>query len=146
MGSSVLLPVAAALACGCSSGATTAAAGDGGVLSFPLDAYATATSASGDLVVEVRTAPAQPPPRGTCEVELRVIDHDGHAVDGLALSVVPWMPAMGHGASVVPSVTAIGDGRYVADNVSFYMPGAWQLRVTIGGARSDDATAIVEVP
>jgi hypothetical protein len=134
----------AALAMACSGSPASGGSGSGGA--FEAQPYTTATSTSGALVVEVRTAPSQPPPRGTCQVELRVVDRDGHGVDGLSVKLVPWMPAMGHGASVMPSVEATGDGRYRVDDVSLFMPGAWQLRVSIAGPVTDDATPIVQVP
>ncbi len=38
---------------------------------------------------------------------------------------------MGHGSSRVPVVIAEPSGRYVATDVVLFMPGEWQLRVTL---------------
>ena len=112
----------------CSDPPATAAQG------FPATPYATLTSDSGELSVEVRTAPTQPPTRGTLSVELFVRSVAGVPQDGLTVSVIPWMPYMGHGTSVVPTVTAEGGGKYLVSNLSLFMPGTWELRTTFTGS------------
>jgi hypothetical protein len=114
--------------------------------SFPADPYTNVASTSGALKVAVRTAPSQPPPRGTCTVELTITDATGAPQDGLDVAVVPFMPSHGHGASVKPNVVAKGGGRYLVSNVSLFMPGSWELRATISGRVNDHATAVVTVP
>src|SRR5438105_15688721 len=94
-------------------GCSDAPSQNGSDESFPSEVYASAASATGALHVDVRTAPTQPPPRGTCTVELTVTDAHGAPVDQLGVDVVPWMPAMGHGASVMPSVSPRGHGKSV---------------------------------
>ncbi|HEY2409053.1 MAG TPA: FixH family protein [Polyangiaceae bacterium] len=107
-----------------------------GSVDFPAQpAFTTTTSA---LRVEVRTAPDQPPVRGSSSVELRLFAIDsGEPVDALTLSVVPFMPAMGHGSPDTPSVSFAQDGRYVLDNVVLPMPGVWELRTSISGPTVD---------
>jgi YtkA-like len=131
-----------ALAAACSSGGSPASSANA---SFPPDAYANATSDSGKLRVEVRTSP-QPPPRGACAVELAVTDASSAPVDGLNVSVVPWMDAMGHGASIKTEVTPKGGGKYVVGNVSLFMPGTWTLRIAFAGPVDDHAAPLVDVP
>jgi hypothetical protein len=87
----------------------------------------------------------QPPPRGSCKIELSLTNAAG-PVDGVAVAVVPWMDAMGHGTTLKPTVSATGGGKYVISNVSFYMPGTWSLRFTFAGNVDDRATVDVEVP
>ena len=128
---------------GCSA-ASSKATGDG---SFPEQALVTATSQQGSLEVEVRTAPTQPPARGSQSVELVVRRADSRdPVAGLTLDVQPWMPAMGHGASVRPEVTETAPGTYVLDGVNFYMPGTWELRTKISGPLTDALVASFYVP
>lgn len=136
---SQLVAVALVSACACSSGGDATSAG------FPRDPYVVATSDSGALRIEVRTAPTQPPPRGTCTVELFVADPNGAARDGLTIDVVPWMPAMGHGTSVKPTIRAQGQGRYVLTDVSLFMPGTWELRAAFSGPVSDHARASIQI-
>jgi len=105
---------------------------------FDLDAdpLVTATSESGELEVEIRTAP-QPPAKGLVAVRLQVADAaTGAPVDGLQIEVAPWMGSMGHGSNQV-TATATGPGTYEASGVLFSMPGPWELRLTIAGSRSD---------
>jgi hypothetical protein len=130
-----------AAACASSSEPST------GAESFPADAYVRATSDAGALAIEVRTTPTQPPPRGTCTVQLTVAGAaDGRPRDGLVLTVVPWMPSHGHGTSITPQVEPRGGGRYLVTNVSLYMPGDWELRTSIAGAATDRVVIPVSVP
>jgi len=123
-----------AAALGCSS---AQASGDGGVV-FPAAALTTATSDSGALRIEVRTAPDQPPQHGLVTVDLVIADaKTGATMEGLTLLPVPWMPAHGHGTSVTPTVTSHGLGHYEITSVDFYMPGSWQLRTDISGPVTD---------
>jgi hypothetical protein len=114
--------------------------------SFPGDPLLTVPTDSGNLRVAVRTAPTQPPPRGTISAELTVTDATGKPQDGLTVTVVPWMPAMGHGSSVVPVVTAEGGGKYLVTRLSLYMAGQWQLRTSFDGPASDHAAPSFQVP
>lgn len=128
----------------CSAPAPASTAGDGGFAAEPL---ANATSDSGGYTVAIRTAPDQPPTRGTSIVELSIRSAStGEPLDGLSIGVVPWMPAMGHGSSVVPTVTPGGQGTYVVSNVSLYMPGRWELRTSISGMTNDSITFAFDIP
>ena len=104
-------------------------------------------SASGLLVVDVRWSP-DPPAVGLAASELTVTDATGAPVAGLTLTVVPWMPAHGHGSSTMPDVSETAPGVYVATPISFYMPGQWELRTTISaaGAADDMATPSLRLP
>jgi hypothetical protein len=113
---------------------------------FPSDAYLSAITESGQLLVQVRTSP-QPPQRGTIGVELVVTSAaEGAARDGLTVNLVPWMPAHGHGSSVVPTVSAKGHGTYLLTNVDLFMPGHWELRTTFSGPLTDHAALAFDVP
>ncbi len=138
----LLVPVLAAFALGCSVDP-----GSSAPATFPAEAFTTLTSDSGALSIEVRTAPEQPPTRGLSTVEYRITEasNPAHAAEGLDLTIVPWMPDMGHGASITPSVMAEGDGRYVISDVELYMPGKWELRTTIAGASNDSAMPTFEI-
>jgi hypothetical protein len=82
---------------------------------------------------------------GTGTFEMAVADAtDGSPRDGLTVSVVPWMPAMGHGTA--PStVTAEGGGRYRLDDVYLFMPGSWELEIGIAGPVTDHANASFQI-
>jgi hypothetical protein len=72
-------------------------------------------------------------------------DSNGMPVDGLDLSVQPWMVEMAHGTSLVPTVTAKGQGVYVLTNVDLFMEGNWQLRTGVDGGVSDLFTPTISV-
>lgn len=137
----VSVALAGATSLGCSGDP-----GSGASASFPTEALATLSSDSAALHVEVRTAPEQPPSRGMSSVEYRITRADGTPVPGLSLTVLPWMPDMGHGASIKPSIAEVGEGRYVISDVELFMPGKWELRTTIAGAAPDRATPAFQIP
>jgi hypothetical protein len=92
------------------------------------------------------SAPESKPIRGANQIELQIHATDtGVPVDGLEVSMLPFMPAMGHGAATHPQASALGNGRYQVDNVSLPMSGLWELRTTISGAQSDYVAPRVEV-
>ena len=97
--------------------------------SGPLVQVAEAQSTTGAYDVVV-LAHSPTPVRGNHTVQL-VVTSAGAPADDLALTIVPWMPAMGHGTSITPTVTPLGDGAYQLDDVDLFMPGLWELRTTI---------------
>jgi hypothetical protein len=133
--------LAASCIVACSSGAPQ----DNGA--FPQAPLTTVTGDSSKLRVEMRSAPDQPLTAGLGSIELRVTDAEtGAPVEGLDVTLTPWMPAMGHGTSVVPQLVSADKGRYVFDNVSLFMPGEWQLRTHFAGAVADSVEPVFSVP
>ncbi len=108
-------------------------------LVFPGSPAATVASASGNLSIDVWWSPAQPIV-GYDATQLAISDANGSPVSGLALTIVPWMPAHGHGASVEPTVTEISPGTYVATPIDFFMAGEWELRTAITNAADGGGT------
>jgi hypothetical protein len=138
-GASAAFAVACVLLSGCgSSDSASSSPSCTSQSEFPSDPLATVTSASGKLNVTLHSAPYQPLITGVQCVELVVTDPStGASVDGLSVSMTPWMPAMGHGSSVTPILTPVGEGRYVFTNVSLVMAGQWQLRTKFSGQVND---------
>ena len=129
----VCLALAASL-CACGSSSPS----EGSSASFPASPLSTIPSDGSKLQVAIYTAPYQPLVAGVGEVQLVVTDPStGAPMDGLAITMTPWMTAMGHGASVTPIVSALGKGKYVFTNVSLFMPGEWQLRIKFSGEVED---------
>jgi hypothetical protein len=96
----------------------------------------TVPSASGALSVAVWWSPVQPTV-GYDAAQLEITDATGAPVTGLALTVVPFMAAHGHGASVAPQVSEASPGIYVATPLDFFMAGHWELMTAISRAASD---------
>ncbi|HTR51856.1 MAG TPA: FixH family protein [Kofleriaceae bacterium] len=70
---------------------------------------------------------------------------DGSPVDGLTMTIVPWMPAMGHGTPIIPMITPLGGGAYQLDDVDLFMPGLWQLRTTTTAMQADQVEPALQV-
>lgn len=136
------LLLAAAGSGGCSSGASAPDPG-----SFAETPATVLTSEAGGYRIAIQSAPDPQPTRGVNALRLVFTKvSDGTRAAGLEVDVVPWMPAMGHGASVKPTVRAGTEpGVYTVDNVNLFMPGLWEIRATIGGSTGDHATAQFEV-
>jgi hypothetical protein len=132
-----------ATACsGCSSEPAT----DPGT--FGQDPATVLTTNTGSYRIVLHSSPDAQPSRGMNSLRLVVTKvADGSPATGLQVGVVPWMPAMGHGASVTPTVQpGTEPGVYTVSNVYLFMPGLWEIRATIGGATPHDhATAQFDV-
>jgi len=133
------MAVVANLGCGTESSGTMPP------LSFATDPDQTVASDSGALTIEVRFAP-RPPVAGEDAAQLSFADATGAPASGLDLTVVPWMPAHGHGTSVTPTVTETAPGVFVATPLYLFMPGSWELRMTTTGSVDDTAKASFEIP
>jgi hypothetical protein len=112
----------------------------------------TVTSTGGQANIAIRWS-WSPPVVGFDAGELTITDGTGAPMSGLTLSVVPWMPAHGHGASVAPSWSEVSPGVYDVAPLDFYMSGTWQLLTTItramgatGAAIDDTAQPSVDIP
>jgi len=141
-----LLPIAGLCLVSCGSSNSSTGSGKGEI--FPSTSLTSEPilSAGGVLQTIVWTSPDQPPIRGVIEAKLQITDaKSGDMVDGLNLTVVPEMPAMGHGTSVVPTVVAEGGGIYVVSNVDVFMPGTWILLTTIQGTMTDKVSISLDV-
>lgn len=114
---------------------------------FPAEPYATVTSKHGGLAIAVRTGPVQPPERGLVDVEITALDADSSKpVSGLNVALVPWMPAMGHGAATDVTIEPREGGRYVARGLGLFMAGRWELRTSFEGAVNEDAIIPLQIP
>lgn len=131
---------AAASAVGCS-----APEDDPSDVVFPDEPLTVLQTEKNMYTVEVRTAPSQPPVRGRSEVELRFVNAEGHASDGLQVSVTPFMPDMAHASSTEADVDALGEGRYEASPIDMVMAGRWVLRVAVEGPAADGASIEVDI-
>jgi hypothetical protein len=67
-------------------------------------------------------------------------DRNDHDLEGAEITIVPWMPDMGHGVKTKPVVTDKGKGLYIAENVEFSMSGLWILKVTVKKGDTEDKT------
>ena len=120
-------------------------------LTFSGPAAETVSSADGAVTIAVRWS-WSPPVVGYDAGELTLTDASGAPMSGCTLSVIPWMPAHGHGASVAPTVNETSPGVYVAAPLDFYMSGTWQLLTSITGppvataAFHDSAQPSVDIP
>jgi len=139
----VPLLAATVFAIGCGGSANGSAGAD---LTFDAKPFETVRSDSGALVVAVYAQAGHAPTRGVNAFRYLVTDANGAPVEGVQLTVSPWMPDMGHGSSVVPKVTAAGTGAFVLTDVYFAMPGRWDLLSTFAGPITDAAKPSFQIP
>ena len=89
-------------------------------------------------VVLVSANPA-PPAVGLDEWTVKVLDAAGKPVSSPTLTVKPYMPDHKHGPSVQPTWTANADGTYDVKQISFFMPGVWEVTFGIQTAAGTDS-------
>jgi len=126
-----LAPVLALFACGPASAPDVA------------DEATTAISDSGALHLAMIGHP-NPLVVGSNEVDFLVTDATGSPVDGLSMTVVPFMPAMDHGTAST-TVVPTGGGHYRVEGIYTFMPGRWILETTFAGPIDDHATPSFEI-
>ncbi len=68
---------------------------------------------------------------GVNQMDLIVHDRAGKDVVGAEITVIPWMPEMGHGVSEKPVVTERGGGLYRVENIILVMTGHWELKIAV---------------
>lgn len=90
-------------------------------------------------LVEGRPAP---PARGTNVWTLKIASAAGSPTLGATISVVPFMPAHGHGSGVTPELVEVGAGVYRASAIDLFMPGLWQVTIRAQAGGVDDAAEL----
>jgi hypothetical protein len=90
---------------------------------------------SGVFSVSLLSISPAPTAKGDNSWQLRVVDADGAPVDGLTIAIKPFMPDHGHGSSITPQITPQGaDGRYDITRLNLFMPGLWQITLSMTAA------------
>jgi YtkA-like len=90
--------------------------------------------------IALSTFPSEPPVAGTSSVQLLLTDPaTGKPIEDEQITLVPWMPAMGHGSDENPVFQSLGKGQYLFTNVDLFMPGEWLLRFEFSGTVTDSA-------
>jgi hypothetical protein len=106
-------------------------------------------SAAGTFGVKLLDSVPGPPVKGNNSWTIEIDDAaSGAPVDGLQVSVTPWMPDHGHGTQPVVVSAVGGPGQYGLMPVYLYMSGFWQVQIGIkstGGAVATQDQAIVPI-
>jgi hypothetical protein len=66
---------------------------------------------------------------GKNTIDILIRDLNGKGIEGLEITVQPWMPDMGHGIDIEPVINEKGGGIYTLDNVHISMSGHWELKL-----------------
>jgi hypothetical protein len=96
----------------------------------PLVAGDQAVSAQlgGPLQMELVSTNPQQQQRGYNAFTVRFLDLSGAPYQPGAVTVIPWMPAHGHGTAVAASVhPGLNAGEWVLDNLNLFMPSYWKV-------------------
>jgi YtkA-like len=146
----VLFAAAPLAIAGCGSGAATT---DSSSIAFstcatekravPYQPGMEVTSSAGLFKVKLVESVPGPPVKGNEVWTIEVDDATSTStspLDGLTVSVTPWMPDHGHGTEPV-NVTASGGGKYGLDPLYLYMRGYWEIRLAIAAGAGATATA-----
>ena len=134
-----LVLVAPASGCGGSSPQATMAT-DGSFLTcaLPYQPGMQVMSSAGTFTIKLLDSTPGPPVKGPNTWTLEIDDaSSGVALDGVVLSVTPWMPDHNHGTTPV-GVTPAGSGTYTLAPVYLYMSGLWQIKMTVAAAAVGD--------
>jgi hypothetical protein len=109
---------------------TSICAGDPRATSYTVGLSAKATD--GAYAVTFVDAMPAPPTKGDNTWTVKITDSAGNPVDGATVTAKPFMPDHAHGSSITPQVTPMGtDGTYEVTLLDLFMPGIWQVTLTI---------------
>ena len=98
----------------------------------------TRASASGAYQAVLVASDPAPPIKGTNVWTVQILDAGGVPQDGLAMTASPFMPDHNHPSTVKALVTPMGGGDYVVKPLYLYMPGYWEVTLSLqppGGAK-----------
>jgi len=87
----------------------------------------------------VDAAPA-PPDEGDNTWSLHIADGEA-GVEGLALTVTPWMPDHDHGTPIAAVATEAAGGDYTVAPINLWLPGLWEVTVEGSDGASTDSAA-----
>jgi hypothetical protein len=91
------------------------------------DCYAIGLSKTGSaLTVRLTDAQPAPPSMGDNLWDFEVLAGDAPQT-GCAITLLPLMPAHGHGSNTQPVTTELGEGRYHAEPLDLFMRGLWTI-------------------
>ena len=98
------------------------------------------TSVDGTRIVKLLESKPGPPVKGTNTWTVEVDDATtGTPLDGLPITVAPYMPDHLHGTTPVgvtpagpPAGLPAGSGTYTLDPMYLYMSGFWQVKMNFG--------------
>jgi hypothetical protein len=86
---------------------------------------------SGLFSISLDSISPNPVTKGDNEWTIHIVDSNGSAVDGATLTIKPFMPDHNHGSSIRPLATPSGNGAYQISRLNLFMPGIWQISVTV---------------
>jgi hypothetical protein len=128
------------LGTGCGDGTGTEAA-DAGLLyscametrAVPYVANLSRPSVSGAFTAVLVESDPGPPIKGTNAWTVKILDGNGAPQDGLTITGAANMPDHRHPTTVKPVVTPAGGGTgtYSVDPVYLFMPGYWEVTLTL---------------
>jgi hypothetical protein len=152
--SKLLVALSAVLFASCGGGSGTPAAVDSNLYDCTTETRAPPYSAgerfpsvSGAFTgVLVQSVPA-PPARDSNSWTVQIVDGTGAPQDGLAMTATPNMPDHNHPVTVKPLVTPANDGTgtYKLDPVYLFMPGYWEVKLSVQPATGPKDTIVLKV-
>jgi hypothetical protein len=117
---------------------------DGGVVtcSGQADTYVANLTKQGELgkyTFTLVSAMPAPPDIDANTWTVTIKDATGASPSLDQISVLPFMPQMGHGSDQTPQVTANGDESFGVSDVYLFMNGLWTITFTVTEPPADDA-------
>lgn len=86
----------------------------------------------------------RPPVVGKNSADLIIHDWKAHDIEGLGITVTPYMAEKGTPSPDKVTVKDAGRGLYILENLNYNMPGQWELRLDIRGPEDD--TVVLKLP
>lgn len=106
-----------------------------------LEPLAAGSSQLGENGVQVELVALIPEPVARFENtwSVRVSDASARPRDDAQITVTPWMPSHRHGSGRAVAVTPSGSGTFELAPIDLWMPGYWEVQLTLALPEVEDA-------
>jgi hypothetical protein len=105
-------------------------------------------AASGHYKIRLDMSSPAPKDTGNYTWTLSLMDMEGNAVQDATVNAEPTMPQHGHGTDPKFTDATAGEhnGQYVLTDMNLFMPGIWQVMITVNkGEMTDTVTFLFDL-
>lgn len=95
-------------------------------------------SQDGSMTIAFMDADPAPPAKGNNMWTVKITNAKGESVDGAKIVTTSYMPDHGHTSPIKPQSVPMGDGVYQVSPVNLFMPGVWEVTLTVAAPGEKD--------
>jgi len=105
----------------------------------------TAEGESGAVQAELMDADNIPAEQFLNQWEVQLQEPDGTPITDASLTVTSFMPAHSHDGRKRTTITELEDGRFDVEDINLWMPGPWEVRLTVESESAGEDYIVFDV-